>query len=113
MSPRNRFVPLVESQHYVINSTNPGSALDNGVKHRLHIRRRATYDAQHLGRCGLMLQRLAQFRIALLDLLEQPDIFDGNDGLRSEGLNQFYLPLAERMDFLAADIECSDRYAFA
>ena len=71
MSPRNHSVPLAESQHHVIDPTNPGGALDDGVEDRLHVRRRAADDAKHLGRRCLMLQRLAQFRIALLDLLEQ------------------------------------------
>ena len=58
--------PVAESQHHVINPTNPGGALDDGIEHRLHVRRRAADDAEHLGRCRLMLQRLAQFCIALL-----------------------------------------------
>ena len=71
MSPRNHHVPLAESQHHVINPTNPGGALDDGVEHRLHVRRRAADDAEHLGGRRLMLQRLAQFCVALLEFLEQ------------------------------------------
>ncbi len=56
MSPRNHSVALAESQHHVINPTNPRRALDDGVEHRLHVRRRAADDAEHLGRCRLMLQ---------------------------------------------------------
>ena len=66
MSPQNHSVPLAESQHHIINPTNPGGALDDGVENRLHIRGRAADDAEHLGRCGLMLQGLAQFCIAFL-----------------------------------------------
>ena len=65
MSPRNHIVSLVESQQHVINPANPRGALDDGVEHRLHVRRRAADDAEHLGRCRLMLQGLAQFRVAL------------------------------------------------
>ena len=65
MSPRNHYVPLAESQHHVINPTNPGGALDDGVEHRLHVRGRAADDAEHLGRRRLMLQGLAQFCVAL------------------------------------------------
>jgi len=32
MSARNHSVPLAESQHHVINPTNPGSALDDGIE---------------------------------------------------------------------------------
>ena len=42
-------VPLVESQQHVINPTNPGRALDDGVEDRLHVCRRAADDAQHFG----------------------------------------------------------------
>ena len=65
MSPRNHQVPLVESQHHVIDPTNPGGALDDGIEHRLHVGGRAADDAEHFGRRRLMLQGLAQFRIAL------------------------------------------------
>ena len=65
MSPRNHSVPLVESQHHVINPANPGGALDDGVEDRLHVRGRTADDAEHLGRCRLMLQGLAQFCVAL------------------------------------------------
>ncbi len=69
MSPRNRSVALVESQHHVIDPTNPCCALDDGVEDRLHVRGRAADDAEHLGRRRLMLQGLAQFCIALLQSL--------------------------------------------
>ena len=54
---------------HVIDPTNPCCALDDGVEDRLHVRRRAADDAEHLGRCRLMLQSLAQFCIALLESL--------------------------------------------
>ena len=103
MSPRNQNVPLVESQHHVINPTNPRRALDDGVEDRLHVRGRAADDAEHLGRCRLMLQGLAQFCVALLDFLEQPHVFDGDHRLVGEGFKQFDLPVGERTDFIAAN----------
>ena len=69
MSPRNHSVALVESQHHVIDSTNPCRALDDGIEDRLHVRGRPADDAEHLGGCRLMLQCLAQFCIALLNSL--------------------------------------------
>ena len=78
MSPRNHSVALAESQLHVIDPTNPCSALDDGVEDRLHVRGRAADDAEHLGRCRLMLQGLAQFCVALLQFLEQPDVLDGD-----------------------------------
>ena len=38
MGPRNQSRPFAESQYEIINSTNPGCALDNGIQHRLHVR---------------------------------------------------------------------------
>ena len=67
MSPRNHIVPLVEPQHHVINATNPGGALDDGVEDRLHIRGRTADDAKHLSGRRLMLQGFAQFRVAFLE----------------------------------------------
>src|SRR6266508_4653688 len=84
MSPRNRRVPLVEPQQHVIDPTNPRGALDDGVEDRLHVRGRAAYDAEHLGRRRLMLQGFAQFRIALADLPEESFVFDGDHCLIGE-----------------------------
>ena len=81
LGPHDHGVPLDESQHHVINPTNPRGALDDGVEHRLHVRGRAADDAEHLGSRRLMLQGLAQFRVALLDLFEQPHILDRDHGL--------------------------------
>ena len=91
MSPRNHNVPLAESQHHVINPTNPGGALDDGVEDRLHVSGRAADDAEHLGGRRLMLQRLAQFCVALVEFFEQAHVLDGDHGLIGEGLEQFDL----------------------
>ena len=71
MSPRNHSVPLAESQRHVIDPADPGRALDDGVENRLHVRGRAADDAEHLSRCRLMLQRLAQFCVAFLSSLNK------------------------------------------
>ena len=71
MRPRNQSTILVKSQHHVIDPTYPRRALDDRVQHRLNVRRRAADDAEHLGCRRLMLQRLAQFRIALLNSLNK------------------------------------------
>ena len=77
-------IPLVESQHHIIDPANPRRALDDGVEHRLHVGRRAADDAEHLGRCRLMLQRLAQFCIALAEFFEQANVLDGDDRLAAK-----------------------------
>src|SRR6266508_2431747 len=84
MGPRNHEVIFVESQHYVIDPTNPRRALDNWVENRLHVRRRAADDAEYFGSRRLVLQRLAQFGVALLEFFEQPHILDREERLICE-----------------------------
>ena len=43
-------------------------------------------DAQDLAGRRLLLQRLGEFAVARLQLLEQPRVLDGDDGLVGEGL---------------------------
>src|SRR5215471_15079783 len=100
MSPRNHGISLAESQYHVINPTNPGGALDDSIEDRLHISRRSTDDAEHLGRCRLVLQGLAQFCVALLDLFEQPHVLDRDHSLISAGLEEGDLFLRERSDLV-------------
>ena len=97
--------PSLKTQQYVINPTNSGRALDDGVEDRLHVRRRAADDAEHLGRCRLMLQRLAQFCVALAEFLEQPHVLDRDDGLVGEGFEQCDLLLCERTDLRVGEYE--------
>ena len=104
MSPRNHSVTVVESQYHVVDSTNPRGALDDGVEHRLHVRRRAADDAEHLGRRRLMLQRLAQFSVALLEFLEQPHILDRDDCLVGESLEKGDLLIRERTNLRSTNM---------
>ena len=50
-----------------------------------------------------MLQRLAQFCIALLNLLEQPHVFDRDHRLIGKGFNQLDLPLIKRLRKITPD----------
>src|SRR5262249_38563593 len=103
MSPRNHSVSLAESQCHIIYPTSPASALDDGVEHRLHVGRRAADDTQHLGGCSLMLQRLSQFCVTLLDLFEQADILNRNNRLVGEDLEERNLFIRERTHLRAPD----------
>src|SRR5262249_46032524 len=85
MSTHNRFVPLEEPQRHVINPTNPGGALYDGIEDRLHVGGRAADDAEHFSRCCLVLQGFAQFRITFLQLVKQPDILDRDHSLIGKG----------------------------
>src|SRR5262245_29944994 len=113
MSARNHYVSVAEAQHHVINSTNPGGALNDGVEYGLHVSRRTADDAEHFGRRRLMLQSFPQFCVALLDLLEQPDILDGDHGLIGKSFKESNLFFRERTDFSPSDIDTSDRNSFS
>src|SRR5262245_62752841 len=56
-----------------------------------------------------MLQRLAQFCVALLDLFEQPDVLDGDHGLISESLEKSYLFVRKGLNFGASNENRSNR----
>src|SRR5215471_10557219 len=88
MSFRNQNIPVAESQHHIINPTNPRGAFDDGVEDRLHVCRRAADDAENLGRGRLMLQGLSQLCIALLKFFEKSYVLDGDYGLVSKSLEQ-------------------------
>src|SRR5262249_34055310 len=92
MSPCNHHLIFAESQPHIINPTNPCRALDHGIQHWLHICRRTANDTQHFGGCGLMLQRLPQFRVGGLQLsrlasylLKQMDILHRDADLICHG----------------------------
>src|SRR5262245_45028811 len=109
MSPQNHSVSLAESQRHIINPTNPCGALDDSVKDRLHVCRRAADDTEHLGRRRLILQGLAQFCIALLDLLKQPHVLDGDHRLIREGFQERDLFFREGTNLHTADHDRPDR----
>ena len=113
MGPHEIVLALAQSQHHVIDPANPRRAFDDGVQHRLHVRRRAADDAEHLGRCRLMLQRLAQFRVALAEFLEQSDVLDRDDGLIGKGFKERDLLFRKRTNFRAANVDHANRNTFA
>src|SRR5690348_15801981 len=93
---------------HVVDPTNPRRALGNGIEHLLNVGRRAADDAEHLGCRSLMLQRFAQLRVALLDFLKQPHVFNCYDGLRGKSFQQLDLLLGERADLQAAYMNSTD-----
>src|SRR5262249_36543813 len=113
MPARNHHVSLAESKHHVIDPANLCRALDDRVEDRLHIRRRPADDAKHLSRRCLMLQCFAQFCIALLDLLEQAHIFNGDRCLVCEGFEQSDLLVGKRPYLHPPDVNASNRLSFS
>src|SRR5215467_12417961 len=86
--------------------TQSGGALRNGVEYRLYVGGRTCDHPQDLARRRLLLQRLGQVLIASLELLEQPHVLDGDDGLVGEGLEQRDLLVGERPYLISVD--CDD-----
>ena len=113
MSPRNHSVSFAESQHHVIDPTNPRGALDDGVEHRLHVRRRAADDAEHLGRCGLMLQRLAQFALRSPSSLNSRTFSMAMTAWSAKVLSSVDLLVGKRFDFYSSNAYSADRYSLS
>ena len=83
-------------------SHKPRRRFNQRLQHGLQIERRAADDLQHIGGGRLLLQRFAQILGAGLHFVEQADIFDGDDGLVGEVLDQLDLARAERLYLGAA-----------
>src|ERR1044071_3587796 len=60
-----------------------------------------------------MFQRLAQFGVALLQFLEQPNVLDCDHRRVGECLEQRDLFVSKGTDFKAADDKCTDRISFS
>ena len=56
-----------------------------------------------------MLQRLAQFRVALLEFLEKSHVLDGDHCLVGKGFEKGYLFIREGTDFFSANMNNPDR----
>ena len=69
--------------------------LHERVEHRLQIKSRAADDLEHIGGCGLLLQRFLQLARPLLHFLEQPRVLDRDHCLISERLHEAYLSAGE------------------
>ena len=113
MSPRNQTRSLRRSQQNVINPANPGGALNDSVEHRLHVGGRSADDAKHLSGRGLMLQRLAQFCVALTKFPKEPNVLNSNHCLIGESLEKRDLLVGKRPHFRATDHDGADGDTFA
>src|SRR5262245_54029139 len=78
----------------------PSIRLQGRVQDDLHVKRRPADDLEDLGGGGLLLKRFTQ-------LIEQPCVLDGDDGLCGEILNQLDLLVGEQPDFLTVQKDCA------
>jgi hypothetical protein len=83
--------------------------LQHGLEHGLQIARRTADDLEHLRRGRLLLQRFRELDGALTQLVEQPRILDGDDGLIGEIPDEVDLLVAEGAHFLTVDAEGPDQ----
>src|SRR5207249_2591401 len=88
MGALERRIALNDPKNHVVNPAGSRGALTDCVEDWLHVRRRAADDAEHFRRRGLVLQRLVERRVALLELVEKAHVFDGDDGLVGERLHE-------------------------
>ena len=72
----------------------------HAFKYRRKFTWRTRYDAQHLRRRGLLLQQLGEVSRSLPQLIEQPRILDGDDGLSRKVLQQSNLLVSEWANLL-------------
>ena len=96
------FFPVAPVQEGLIGLAQACRRLDQRIEHRLQIERRAADDLEHVGGRGLLLERFAQ-------LVEQPRVLDGDDGLRGEVLDQLDLLVGEWPHLLAVDGDRADQ----
>ena len=89
---------------------NPDRILQHGCKYRLKIAGGAANNLQHLRRGRLLLQRLGEIVGALAQFVEQARIFDSNDGLGSEILNQRNLLVGKGSNLMAVQAEHTDQF---
>src|SRR5262245_31347587 len=87
---------LDPKQHAKVGVANAHCFFQHRLKYWVQLARRRANDLKHIGRSGLLLERLAQF-------IEQPCILDGNDSLSGKILHQFYLFVREWPHLLAVD----------
>ena len=78
------------------------------IEHLLQIERRATDDLEHVGGGGLLLEGYGEVVGALAQLVKQPRVLDGDDGLGGKVLHQFDLLVRERSHFCAIDKKGAD-----
>src|SRR6266545_1835245 len=86
--------------------------LDERLQHRLKVERRPADDLEYFARRRLLLERLAELGIPRLQLLEQPDVLDGDNSLAREGTQEGNLLVAERPDLAAVDHDRAHDGAF-
>src|SRR5262249_34107058 len=94
--------PLAMEDKRHFSFAQPRGRFDKSVQYCLQIERRAANDLEDVSGRRLLLERFRQIVSALAQLIEQPRVLDGDDGLRGEALEEPDLFLGEGLDLLAS-----------
>src|SRR5216683_2119077 len=108
---RTKNIAFTDEEQEVVGATKPGRAGDQRLEDGLHVRRRAADDAQDLSRRRLLLEGLGEVAVPHLQLLEQADVFDGDDRLVGKRLKQGDLSSREQADLGPRDRDRAERDA--
>src|SRR5437867_12057076 len=76
-----------------VGATEPRCVLDERLQDGLEVERGAADDLQDFAGGGLLLKRVGQARVPGLELLEQPNVLDADDGLAGYGRGRVGLPI--------------------
>ena len=104
---------IVAPDGAVERAAQPHRVADDGVEDRLRVGRRARDDLQDLAGGRLLLERFGQGTVARLELGEEADVLEGDDGLVGEGLEQGHLPVGEWPHRPSPHRDGADRLAVA
>src|SRR5215472_14891818 len=89
--------------------TEPDGVLRYCIEHRLQIESGAADYPEHLACGDLLLQRFAEVGGALVQLVEEPPVLDGDDGLIGKGFNQRDLAGGEGAHLVTVDHEYANQ----
>ena len=103
-------VTLDLEYHAVERPADPYRALDDGVEDRLHVRLREPLITRRISAVAVCRSSdSVSSRVARLQLLEQPHVLDGDDGLVGEGLQERDLPVREGCGRFAGNRDEAER----
>src|SRR5262249_37427367 len=98
MSPKNQRITLAQAYCRIVCVAQLRRGCDQRIEHLFQFEGRAADDLDHVGGRGLLLKRFAQ-------LVEQPRVLDGDDGLLREIADKFNLLLRKWSYLLAVNAD--------
>jgi hypothetical protein len=103
------FPAFVAGDECVLGRAQPRRGFDDGVENRLQIGGRPADHIENVRSRRLVLERFLKAGGSILDLVEQPNVLDGDDRLVCESLEKCDLLVGERADLHPPDNERSNR----